>query len=34
MHLNCDTIYPRLAVNYVHKKLHHRCEMQNTGVIL
>ena len=26
--------YPRLYVNYVCKKLHHRCELQNTGVIL
>ena len=31
MHLNCHTAYPRLAVNC---KLHHRCELQNTGVIL
>ena len=31
MHLNCPTAYPRLAVNYFCKKLHHRCELQNTG---
>ena len=34
MHLNCHTSYPRLAVNYFRKKLHHRGELQNTGVIL
>ena len=34
MSLNCHTAYPRLAVNYFRKKLHHRCELQNTGVIL
>ena len=33
MHLNCHTVYPRLAVNYFCKKLDHRCELQNTGVI-
>ena len=30
MHLNCQTTYPRLAVNYFRKKLHHRGELQNT----
>ena len=34
MHLNCYTTYPRLAVNYFRKKLHHRGELQNTEVIL
>ena len=34
MHLNCHTTYPKLAVNYFRKKLHHRGELQNTGVIL
>ena len=34
MHLNCHTAYPRLSVNYFRKKLHHRCKLQNTGVIL
>ena len=33
MYLNCHTAYPRLAVNYFCKKLH-RCELQNTMVIL
>ena len=31
MHLTCDTVYPRLAVNYFCKKFHHRCELQNIG---
>ena len=34
MHLNCHTAYPRLAVNYFRKKLHHRGELQNTVVML
>ena len=34
MHLNFHTAYLRLAVKYFRKKLHHRCELQNTGVIL
>ena len=34
MHLNYHTAYPRLSVNYFRKKLHHRCELQNTRVIL
>ena len=34
MHLYCHTGYPRLAFNYFHKKLHHRCELENIGVIL
>ena len=38
MHLNCHTACPRLAVNYFHKKHHHKIQikykMQNTGVIL
>ena len=34
MHLNSQTAYARLAVDYFRKKLHHICELQNTGVIL
>ena len=38
MHLNCHTACLRLAVNYFHKKHHHKIQMkykmQNTGVIL
>ena len=34
MHLNSHTAYDRLDVNYFCKKLHHRCEVQNSGVIL
>ena len=34
MHLNCDAACPRLAVNYFRKKIHLRCELQNTGIIL
>ena len=34
MHLNCHTGYPRLAFKYFHKKLHYKCELENTGVIL
>ena len=33
MDLNCHTAYPRLTVHYFRKKLHHRRELQNTGVI-
>ena len=32
--LNYHTAYPRLAVNYFRKKTHHRCDLQNTVVIL
>ena len=32
--LNFHTAYPRLAVSYFGKKLHHRCELPNTGVVL
>ena len=34
MHLNCHAAYPRIAVNYFRKKLHHRCGLQNTGIII
>ena len=32
--LNFHTAYPRLAVSYFGKKLHHRCELPNIGVVL